>query len=101
MRVEVVYALPDVQHVVTLDVAAGTRVGTVLDKVAARAPFAALDLGRAAVGVFGEVVGREHVLRDGDRLEVYRPLKFDPRERRRELAAAGRTMAATKPADER
>ncbi|MEO0998718.1 MAG: RnfH family protein [Pseudomonadota bacterium] len=99
MRVEVVYALPDKQHVVTLDVAAGSRVGAVLDTVSTRAPFAALDLAAAAVGVFGEVVDRQHVLRDGDRLEVYRPLKFDPRERRRELAAAGRTMAA-KPKDE-
>jgi uncharacterized protein len=38
----------------------------------------------AAVGVFGEVRGREERCADGDRIEIYRPLHRDPRERRRE-----------------
>lgn len=36
------------------------------------------------LGVWGRRVGREHVLRDGDRLEVYRSLRVDPKVARRE-----------------
>ena len=38
------------------------------------------------VGVFGRVVDRATVLRDGDRVEIYRPLKIDPKEARRRRA---------------
>jgi putative ubiquitin-RnfH superfamily antitoxin RatB of RatAB toxin-antitoxin module len=40
-----------------------------------------------AVGVFGQLVGLDHALSDGDRLEVYRPLAISPAERRRQRAA--------------
>ena len=36
-----------------------------------------------ALGIFGRRVDGRHVLRDGDRVEIYRPLKVDPREARR------------------
>jgi len=36
------------------------------------------------LGVWGRRVGREFVLRDGDRLEVYRSLRVDPKVARRE-----------------
>ncbi len=38
----------------------------------------------AAVGIFGEPCERADVPRDGDRIEIYRPLNDDPRQRRRE-----------------
>jgi putative ubiquitin-RnfH superfamily antitoxin RatB of RatAB toxin-antitoxin module len=38
------------------------------------------------VGVFGKVVGLQHRLRDGDRIEIYRPLLADPKETRRRRA---------------
>ncbi|MGB6602745.1 MAG: RnfH family protein, partial [Steroidobacteraceae bacterium] len=38
----------------------------------------------APIGVFGELRGREERWADGDRIEIYRPLQRDPRERRRE-----------------
>jgi uncharacterized protein len=38
----------------------------------------------APVGVFGELRGRGERCADGDRIEIYRPLRRDPRERRRE-----------------
>lgn len=37
-------------------------------------------------GIFGELCQAETVLLDGDRLEVYRPLVFDPMESRRRRA---------------
>ena len=36
------------------------------------------------VGIWGRKVDRETVLRDGDRLELYRPLRVDPKVARRE-----------------
>ena len=44
------------------------------------------------VGIWGKLVKRSYSLKDGDRLEIYRPLLIDPREARRELAADGRSM---------
>lgn len=38
------------------------------------------------VGIFAKRVGLEHKLRDGDRIEVYRPLSLNPKERRRKKA---------------
>jgi uncharacterized protein len=38
----------------------------------------------APVGIFGELCDRQTVPADGDRIEIYRPLQSDPRERRRE-----------------
>jgi putative ubiquitin-RnfH superfamily antitoxin RatB of RatAB toxin-antitoxin module len=43
-----------------------------------------LDLGHASVGVWGRKAGLEQVLRDLDRVEVYRPLRVDPKVARRE-----------------
>jgi putative ubiquitin-RnfH superfamily antitoxin RatB of RatAB toxin-antitoxin module len=46
--------------------------------------FPALDLQLAGAGVWGRRVGPEHCLGDGDRVEVYRPLRVDPKLARRE-----------------
>jgi len=43
-----------------------------------------IDLGALAVGVWGEVLSLSTPLRDGDRVEVYRPLAIDPKEARRQ-----------------
>jgi putative ubiquitin-RnfH superfamily antitoxin RatB of RatAB toxin-antitoxin module len=39
------------------------------------------------VGIFSRPVSHDTLLREGDRVEVYRPLKVDPKERRRQVAA--------------
>jgi len=46
--------------------------------------FDNLDLSR--IGVFGRVVDPATPLRDGDRVEIYRPLRIDPKEARRRRA---------------
>ena len=67
-----------------LDAAAGP-VGT-----AGAAALAAIDWEHAAVGIFGQVCARGQLLADGDRVELYRPLRLDPRTRRRQRAARSR-----------
>ena len=47
----------------------------------------AIDWEGAATGIWGQRCERTRVPRDGDRIELYRPLPADPRERRRRRAA--------------
>jgi len=44
------------------------------------------------LGVFAQAVEPDHLLQEGDRLEIYRPLRADPKEVRRQLALLGKTM---------
>jgi putative ubiquitin-RnfH superfamily antitoxin RatB of RatAB toxin-antitoxin module len=50
----------------------------------------AADWERAATGIYGRVYSRTHVPLHGDRIELYRPLKVDPRAKRRARAAQAR-----------
>lgn len=45
--------------------------------------YSALDLATAAVGVWGALRALQNMLRDADRVEIYRPLVVDPKEARR------------------
>ena len=92
MHVEVVFALPEQQELVGLEVAAGTTVAQAIEQSGIADRFPGHDLARCAVGVWGEVVDRERQLQDGDRVEIYRPLQIDPQDARRELAAKGKSM---------
>ena len=94
IAIEVACAEADRQTVVALEVPAGCTAGQalLLSGVLARHP--GIDARDCGVGIFGQEVPRERVLRAGDRVEVLRPLVEDPRERRRRLAREGRSMKA-------
>lgn len=92
MQVEVVFALPERQELVQVEVTAGTTVAEAIDRSGIAALFPGHDLQALPVGVWGRLVGREHRVAEGDRIEIYRPLEIDPREARRALAAEGRAM---------
>ena len=78
IKIDVVYALPAAAQAVTLSVPAGT---TVREAAAA----AGLPAG-GKFGIFGRIVAPEARVADGDRVEIYRPLKLDPKEARRRRA---------------
>ena len=59
-------------------------------RLAADPQAGAVDWAGGAVGVWGVRCGRELVPRDGDRIELYRPLPDDPRQRRRQRVRKGR-----------
>ena len=92
LRIEVVLALPSRQALVSLEMGAGATVAQAIEKSGIAEKFPGQDLATCAVGVWGQVVERERRLRDGDRVELYRPLLMDPQEARRELAAKGKSM---------
>lgn len=90
--VEVAYALPDRQRVVQLPLREGM---TALDAVRAAGlerEFPELAGRTPALGIYGRRVEATQELREGDRVEIYRPLKFDPREARRKAAQAARPV---------
>jgi len=92
IEVEVVFALPETQRLVPVSLQAGATVVDAIDASALEAAFPDYDLAQCAVGVWGQLVARDRVLVNGDRVEIYRELLMDPREARRRLAAAGKTM---------
>jgi putative ubiquitin-RnfH superfamily antitoxin RatB of RatAB toxin-antitoxin module len=85
IRVEVAYAEPRRQFLRALDLPAGA---TVADALAASGLAEELSLDTAAltVGVWSKPVTRDRRLDAGDRVELYRPLKADPKESRRHRA---------------
>jgi putative ubiquitin-RnfH superfamily antitoxin RatB of RatAB toxin-antitoxin module len=83
MHVEVVYALPDVQHRLHLELMEGATVRTALDAVRRIPPFDAMAIMEQTVGIFGRIVDLDETLGPDDRVEVYRSLALDPKEARR------------------
>ena len=92
--VAVCYALPDVSFLMQLDVDAGTTIAQAIAASGVLARFPEIDLARNQLGLFGKLKPADTVLRDGDRIEIYRPLQADPmesrRRRARHKAAAGK-----------
>lgn len=86
MRVEVAYGTAERQTLIALEVEEGSTVAQVLKSAGAEQAFAGLPLESMPVGIFGRLVDRAEVLRAGDRVELYRPLKLDPKEARRRRA---------------
>jgi len=89
VHIEVVYALPDSQSVERVELPETATVSDALAAVANLAPFSQLDLVAMPIGVHGEVVEADTLLRNGDRVEIYRPLITDPKEARRRRAGGG------------
>ena len=44
------------------------------------------------IGIFGKLTQLDHVMRERDRIEIYRPLIADPKEIRRQRALEGKVM---------
>lgn len=86
LRVEIVYALRDGQVLLTFEVEEGTTARLAVERSGILQRYPEVDLARAGLGVFGKVVSPETLLRDGDRVEIYRLLIADPKQARRERA---------------
>jgi putative ubiquitin-RnfH superfamily antitoxin RatB of RatAB toxin-antitoxin module len=92
INIEVVYALADVQVLLKKEVPVGTTVMQGIEASGILAKFPGLDLSAHKLGIFGKLTKPETVLRDKDRIEIYRPLIADPKEVRRRRAEEGKVM---------
>jgi putative ubiquitin-RnfH superfamily antitoxin RatB of RatAB toxin-antitoxin module len=93
VHVEVACALGDRQQLVSVDVPPGTTARQAALAAGLCDRFPEIDFYRCALAIYGEPVADDRPLADGDRLEILRPLRREPRDARRELAARGQTMA--------
>lgn len=98
LKLEVVFALPNRQRLVEIHLDVGATIADAIAASGLHKDFQDVDFSECEVGVWGKPLSRDHVLRDKDRVEIYRPLDMDPREARRQLAQVGETMGKA-PAD--
>ena len=83
ITVELVFAMPEKQVLKTMTLSEGATVADVIEEGNLLAEFPGLLLENTQAGIWGRPVGRDQVVGDGDRVELYRPLEMDPREARR------------------
>lgn len=83
ISVEVAYARPDEQVIIPLLVGEGATLEAAIAASGILERFSEIDLSVNKAGVFGKACRLDQILRDGDRVEIYRPLPADPKESRR------------------
>ena len=96
MIVEVAYALPDKQSLVILEVEEGTTIKEAIEASGILDTYNQIDLTIDKVGIFSKLASLDTVLREKDRVEIYRPLIADPKKVRKERAADGKAMRSVK-----
>jgi uncharacterized protein len=92
ISVDVVYALPQRQELVRLKLSSGTTVNQALEASGLLQRYPEIDLAKNKLGIFGKLTKPDVVLRDRDRVEIYRPLIADPKEVRKKRAGEGKVM---------
>ncbi|ALM83127.1 RnfH family protein [Bordetella sp. N] len=98
LSVQVCQVWPKRVWQVRLTLTAGASVADALAASGYEQAFPGVDPWAHGVGIYGHAVKAEDALRDGDRVEIYRPLTFDPMEsRRRRAAHRGRKMPVSRP----
>ncbi|OIQ99939.1 persistence and stress-resistance antitoxin PasI [mine drainage metagenome] len=90
--VELVYALPAEQVLLKSEVPKGTTIAEAVKLSGILAKFPEIDLEKNKFGIFGKLSKVDTVLREKDRVEIYRPLIADPKEIRRKRAEEGKAM---------
>ena len=93
LHVRVVYALPQQQIGVSLEVAPGTTAADAVTRSRLLERFPEAASRPLACAVFGRAVPLTYGLREGDRVEILRPLQIDPKQSRREAAQRNRANA--------
>ena len=90
--VEVAYALPAQQVILSLKVETGATAQIAIEASGILAQFPEINLETNKIGIFGKLCKLDTPLRERDRVEIYRPLVADPKEIRRQRAAEGKVM---------
>lgn len=90
LSVELVLATAEKQVLMAVIVDKGASVADVIAASGIRSRFPLLEIATMPAGIWGRPVPKDSIVRDGDRVELYRPLEIDPREARRQRARAGK-----------
>jgi len=86
INIEVTYALPNKQTLLALQVVEGTTISEAIEVSGILATYPEVDLSQNKVGIWSKTCKLQQALKDGDRIEIYRPLIADPKEVRKRRA---------------
>lgn len=89
VNIEVAYAKPEAQLIVTLSLPEKTTLEAAVKASGILERFPDIALSELNVGVFGVVCKPDQLIKEGDRIEIYRSLRHDPKEARRQRALDG------------
>lgn len=92
IKIEMVYALPNEQTLLKLDVPQTSTIADAIRLSGLLEKHPEIDLEKGKFGLFGKLSKTDTVLREKDRIEIYRPLLADPKEVRRKRAEEGKVM---------
>jgi uncharacterized protein len=92
IKIEVAYALPHEQTLLKLSVPQGATIAEAVNLSGLLGKYPEIDLVKGKFGLFGKLSKVDTVLREKDRVEIYRPLLADPKEVRRKRAEEGKVM---------
>lgn len=91
ITVEICYALPEKQTLLSLEVEASATIGEIISQSGIIELYPEIDLTQNKVGIFSKLAKLTDTLHDGDRIEIYRPLIADPKEVRKQRAEKNKT----------
>ncbi len=94
ISIEVLYALPHEQTLLKLQVPQGCTVSDAVNISGMREKYPVIDPAKNKLGIFGKLSKTDAVLRDRDRIEIYRPLIADPKEIRRQRVIGQKVIEA-------
>lgn len=92
MKVEVIYAVPEKAELIKLDLPEGSTVLQAIEASGLLGKHPEIDVKKNKFGVYAKLAKADAVLREKDRVEIYRPLIADPKEVRKQRAAEGKVM---------
>ncbi|MBI5921230.1 MAG: RnfH family protein [Betaproteobacteria bacterium] len=97
LRVEVVYALPQQQELICLELPDGCTLQQALETSGLLQKYPEINLAQNKFGIYGKLARLETPLRGHDRVEIYRPLLADPKETRKQRAAENKAARKKAP----
>ena len=97
VRITVCYATAHEEFLRPMTVAPGATIGQAIEMSGVLEAYPDINLATQPVGIYAKKKTLDTVLREHDRIEIYRPLVADPKDSRRKRAAK-KTGAATPPA---
>ncbi len=92
INVDVCYALATKQEIVRLTLPEGASLQQALEASGLLAKFPEIDIKKNKFGIWNKLSKLDSLLRNQDRIEIYRPLIADPKEVRKQRAAEGKVM---------
>jgi hypothetical protein len=92
LTIELLYALPHEQTLINVTLPLGSTVADAIKLSGITDKYREIDFAINKLGIFGKLSKQDVVLRDKDRVEIYRPLLADPKEIRRKRAEEGKVM---------